>query len=141
VSTKATFLSEPKHPWRNYRTRNLGGRSHRARPCQNPRFRPRETDRARELSEQSSLALLDARQGAGAAADFQWILDHRGYSMMDPAYPLAELGLARADVLKGDKAGARTAYQNFLAMWKDADATLPVLQQAKAEYARLESSC
>lgn len=53
---------------------------------------------------------------------------------------LVKLGLARADVLKGDKAGARTAYQNFLAMWKDADTTLPVLQQAKAEYAKLDSS-
>ncbi len=86
------------------------------------------------------LAHLEARQGAEAAADFQWILDHRGDYMVDPTYPLAELGLAQADVLKGDKAGARTAYQNFLAMWKDADTTLPVLQQAKAGYAKLESS-
>jgi serine/threonine protein kinase/Tfp pilus assembly protein PilF len=88
----------------------------------------------------SGLAHLEARQGAQAAADFQSILDHPGKYMMDPSYRLAELGLARADVLKGDKAGARTAYQNFLAAWKDADASLPVLQQAKTEYARLSSS-
>jgi hypothetical protein len=48
------------------------------------------------------------------------------------------LGLARAYGLSGDKAKARTAYQDFLALWKDADSNIPILQQAKAEYAKLQ---
>ena len=85
----------------------------------------------------SGLAHLAAGQAKLAAGDFQSILDHRGAFMLDPVYPLAELGLARARASEGDKAGARTAYQDFFAMWKDADASLPVLRQAKAEYAKL----
>jgi serine/threonine protein kinase/tetratricopeptide (TPR) repeat protein len=88
----------------------------------------------------SGLAHLAAGHPKQAADDFQSILDHRGPFMTDPIYPLAELGLARARAKGGDKAGARTAYQNFLAMWKEADPDLPVLRQAKAEYARLQSS-
>ena len=80
------------------------------------------------------------RQKAGneAAADFQKILDHRGIEPASPLYPLAHLGLARASVLGGDTAKARKEYQDFLALWKDADADLPVLQQAKEEYAKLK---
>jgi serine/threonine protein kinase/Flp pilus assembly protein TadD len=88
----------------------------------------------------SGLAHLAAGHGKQAAEDFQSILDHRGSFMTDPTYPLAELGLARARAAQGDKVGARTAYQNFLAMWKNADSDLPILRQAKAEYARLSSS-
>jgi eukaryotic-like serine/threonine-protein kinase len=51
---------------------------------------------------------------------------------------LAHLGLARACVLQGDTAKARTAYQDFLTLWKDADPDIPILQQAKAEYAKLQ---
>jgi serine/threonine protein kinase/tetratricopeptide (TPR) repeat protein len=80
------------------------------------------------------------RQKAGneAGAAFQKILDHRGIEPMSPLYPLAHLGLARASVLSGDAAKARKEYQDFLAFWKDADADLPVLQQAKDEYAKLK---
>jgi serine/threonine protein kinase/tetratricopeptide (TPR) repeat protein len=80
------------------------------------------------------------RQKAGneAAAAFQMILDHRGVEPISPLYPLAHLGLARASVLSGDTARARKEYQDFLALWKDADPELPILQQAKDEYAKLK---
>ena len=80
------------------------------------------------------------RQKAGneAAAEFQKILDHRGIEPSSPLYPLAHLGLARASVFSGDTAKTRKEYQDFLAVWKDADADLPVVQQAKDEYAKLK---
>jgi len=53
-------------------------------------------------------------------------------------HPLSQLGLARSYVLQGDTARARTAYQDFLALWKDADPDTPILKQAKAEYAKLQ---
>ena len=84
------------------------------------------------------LAELQAKNGESASADFQTILDHRGLYPFAPFYPLAHLGLARARTMMGDKSGARTAYQDFLALWKDADSDLPVLKQAKAEYAKLQ---
>ncbi|HEV2340862.1 MAG TPA: protein kinase [Candidatus Acidoferrales bacterium] len=83
------------------------------------------------------LANLEARDGKAAAADFQAVLDHRGLHGFDVTYPLAMLGLARARALDGDSSAARIAYQNFFAFWKDADASLPVLQQARSEYASL----
>ncbi|HEV2387594.1 MAG TPA: protein kinase [Candidatus Acidoferrales bacterium] len=84
------------------------------------------------------LADLQAKDAKGAVSDFQTILDHRGLFPLAPFYPLARLGLARARAIAGDKAGARTAYEDFLALWKNADPGLPVLQQAKAEYAKLQ---
>ena len=80
------------------------------------------------------------RTGAGteAAREFQKILDHRGVDPLSMLYPLSHLGLARAAALAGDKANSRRAYQDFLALWKDADADIPVFQEAKAEYARLK---
>jgi len=54
------------------------------------------------------------------------------------AYPLAQLNLARAYVLQGDKTKARTAYQDFFARWKEADADIPVLKEARAEYAKVQ---
>jgi eukaryotic-like serine/threonine-protein kinase len=56
----------------------------------------------------------------------------------DPIAALAHLGLARAYALQGDNAKARAAYQGFLALWKDADPDIPILKQAKAEYAKLQ---
>ncbi len=85
-----------------------------------------------------ALAFLRAQQGAQAAAEFQKILDHRGVVVGMPLYSLARLGLARAYALSGDKEKSRTAYQDFLARWKDADPDLPILLQAKAEYAKLQ---
>jgi serine/threonine protein kinase/tetratricopeptide (TPR) repeat protein len=83
-------------------------------------------------------AYLQAHNGAQAAAEFQKILDHRGVSPLDVAYPLARLGLARALALEGQTAKARAAYQDFLAFWKDADPDIPVLKQAKEEYEKLK---
>jgi tetratricopeptide (TPR) repeat protein len=82
-------------------------------------------------------AYLAARQGAEAAGEFQKILDHRGIVVSDPVGALAHLQLGRAFALSGDKAKAKIAYQDFLTLWKDADPDLPILKQAKAEYAKL----
>jgi tetratricopeptide (TPR) repeat protein len=82
-------------------------------------------------------AYLAARRGSEAAADFQKILDHRGLVLNQPIGALAHLGLGRAYALQGDIPKARVAYQDFLALWKDADPDIPVLQQAKAEYGKL----
>jgi serine/threonine protein kinase/tetratricopeptide (TPR) repeat protein len=84
------------------------------------------------------LALLKMRQGKEAAAEFQKILDHRGICTTLPLCPLSHLQLGRARVLSGDDAGARTAYQDFFALWKDADPDVPILKEAKAEYAKLQ---
>jgi len=83
-------------------------------------------------------AYLAARQGNDAAAEFQKILDHRGVVANEPIGALAHLGLARAYGLQGDTVKARAAYNDFLALWKDADPDIPVLRAAKAEYARLK---
>jgi len=82
-------------------------------------------------------ANLAARQGSAAAAEFQKILDHPGVVLNEPISALARLGLARAYALAGEPAKAKIEYQDFLALWKDADAGIPILRQAKAEYARL----
>jgi eukaryotic-like serine/threonine-protein kinase len=79
-----------------------------------------------------------ARDGQHAADEFQRILDHRGTAPTSPLYTLAQLGLARSYGLQGDKAKAKTAYQDFFAAWKDADPDIPVLTQAKQEYAKLQ---
>lgn len=81
-------------------------------------------------------AYLKAGRGAEAAAEFQKILDHRGFAPLAPLYPLAYLGQARAGALAGDPARSRQAYEDFLAVWKEADAALPVLRAAKQEYQR-----
>jgi tetratricopeptide (TPR) repeat protein len=83
-------------------------------------------------------AYLKLGKGAEAAAEFQKILDHRGWDPLSPLYPLAHLGLARAAALKGDVTGSRKAYQDFFAQWKDADADLPILIAAKKEYEKVK---
>jgi serine/threonine protein kinase/predicted Zn-dependent protease len=85
-------------------------------------------------------AYLDLRRGPDAAAEFQKILDHRGLQTASPFYPLARVGLARAAALAGDTTKARKAYQDFLALWKDADAGIPILQQARREYEKLDAA-
>jgi Tfp pilus assembly protein PilF len=84
------------------------------------------------------LAYLAAHQGAEAAAEFQKILDHRGIVVSDPIGSLAHLQLARACALSGDKAKAKSAYQDFLALWKDADPDIPILKQASVESAKMQ---
>jgi eukaryotic-like serine/threonine-protein kinase len=83
------------------------------------------------------LAYLVAHQGAEAVAEFQKILDHRGIVLCDPAGALAHVQLGRAYALSGDKTKAISAYQDFLTLWKDADPDIPILKQARAEYANL----
>jgi tetratricopeptide (TPR) repeat protein len=92
------------------------------------------------------LAYLGLRKGAEAAAEFKKILDHKGanwgstwqHPYWGQFYSLSYLGLARTSALAGDPATARKAYQDFLTLWKDADRDIPILQQAKAEYAKLQ---
>ena len=81
---------------------------------------------------------LQQRMGTEAAAEFQKIIDHRGVEGLSPLHPLAHLGLARAAALSGDTARTRKEYQDFFALWKDADQDLPILIQAKKEYAQLK---
>jgi serine/threonine protein kinase/tetratricopeptide (TPR) repeat protein len=77
-------------------------------------------------------------QGKEAAAEFQKFIDHRTIVVNSPLAALARLQLARADAMQGDSAKARRAYQDFLALWKDADLDVPILKEAKAEYAKLK---
>jgi eukaryotic-like serine/threonine-protein kinase len=83
-------------------------------------------------------AYLLGRQGKEAAAEFQKIIDHHGIVLNFPLGALAHLGLGRANSLQGDTAKARAAYQDFLTLWKDADPDIPILQQAKGEFAKLK---
>ena len=83
-------------------------------------------------------AYLAGRQGSDAAAEFQKILDHRGVVVNGAIAPLAHLGLARAYLLQGDESKARSAYNDFLTLWKGADPDIPILKDAKAEYAKLQ---
>jgi hypothetical protein len=93
-------------------------------------------------------AYLAGGQGNEAAAEFQKILDHPGIVLNEPIGVLAHLGLARAYALEAQsmqgtdadvaRAKARTAYNDFLTRWKDADPDVPILKQAKAEYAKLQ---
>jgi len=82
-------------------------------------------------------AFLAAHRGREAAAEFQKILDHRGIVLNEPIGALAHLQLGRAYAMEGDTAKSRAAYQDFLKLWKDADPDIPILIQAKAEYAKL----
>ncbi len=83
-------------------------------------------------------AYLAAHKGNEAAAEFQKILDHRGIVLNEPIGALAHLQLGRAYALEGETAKGRAAYQDFLTLWKDADPNIPILVQAKAEYAELK---
>ena len=84
------------------------------------------------------LAYLAAHQGIEAAGEFQKILDHRGIVVTDPISALAHLQLGRSYTLSGDRARARSDYQDFLTLWKDADPGILILEQAKAEYGKLQ---
>jgi tetratricopeptide (TPR) repeat protein len=82
-------------------------------------------------------AYLRLKKGTEATEQFQKILDHRGWNPLSPLYPLAHLGQARASALVGDVAKSRKGYQDFFALWKDADPDLPILVQAKRDYEKL----
>ena len=79
-------------------------------------------------------AYLAAHEGSKAAGEFQKIIDHRVLAL-NPIGALAQHGLARAYGLQSDTSKAKAAYQDFLALWKGADQDIPVLKEAKAEYA------
>ena len=81
-------------------------------------------------------AFLQMHDGKNADEEFQKILEHRGIAPF--AFPLARLGSARAYQLQGDSAKARAAYDEFFVLWKDADPDIPILKQAKTEYAKLQ---
>jgi eukaryotic-like serine/threonine-protein kinase len=83
-------------------------------------------------------AYLRAGNGTAAAVEFQKIIDHRGIVLNFPLGALAHFGLARAYARVGDTAKAKAAYQDFFALWKDADPDIPILKEAKAEYAKLQ---
>jgi len=83
------------------------------------------------------MAYLSLGQGAAAAAEFQKFFAHRGIAVNSPLAALSRLQLARAYAVTGDKDKARRAYLDFLELWKDADPEVPILKQAKAEYAKL----
>ena len=83
-------------------------------------------------------AFLAGRRYAEAAAEFQKILDHRGLVGADPTGAVAHLQLGRVFALSGDTIKAKAAYQDFLTLWNDADAAIPILRQAQAEYAKLQ---
>ena len=83
-------------------------------------------------------AYLGTHQGKEATAEFQKFLDHRPIVLNSPLGALAYLGLARAYSIQSEKSKARSAYQEFLSTWKDADSDIPILKQAKVEYAELQ---
>jgi tetratricopeptide (TPR) repeat protein/predicted Ser/Thr protein kinase len=83
-------------------------------------------------------AYLNGHQGGLAATEFQKILDHRGAVQNSPIGALAHLQIGRAYAMQGDTAKAKAAYQDFLALWKDADPDIPILNAAKSEYAKLK---
>jgi serine/threonine protein kinase/tetratricopeptide (TPR) repeat protein len=83
-------------------------------------------------------AYLVGKQGSAAVAEFQKILANPGVVLNEPITSLAHLGIGRGYTISGDKAKARTAYQDFFAIWKDADGDVPILKEARAEYGRLQ---
>jgi serine/threonine protein kinase/Flp pilus assembly protein TadD len=83
-------------------------------------------------------AQLIAHNGTAAAAEFQKLLDHRGIVLNYPLGALARVQLGRAYAMSGDATKAKSAYQDFLTLWKDADPDIPILKEAKAEYAKLK---
>jgi eukaryotic-like serine/threonine-protein kinase len=83
-------------------------------------------------------AYLKLHDGTRAAAEFQRILGHRGTASWSIEYPLAQLNLGRAFAMQGSSTKARTAYQDFFTLWKNADPDIPILKLAKAEYAKLQ---
>jgi hypothetical protein len=83
-------------------------------------------------------AYLALHKGSEAAAEFQKIVDHPGVVLNAITGARAKLGLARAYALGGDSAKARVAYQDFFALWKDADPGVPILIAAESECAKLQ---
>jgi len=83
---------------------------------------------------------LAAGEHAKAAAEFEKLIGHRGWFGWGVFAPLAQLGLARAYALQGDRENSRKAYDDFFTTWKDADPNIPTLRQAKTEYTKLAAT-
>jgi hypothetical protein len=82
-------------------------------------------------------AYLAAHRGVEAVAEFRRIREHRGIVVSDPIGALASVQLARAYLMAGDRPNAKFEYDDFLTIWKDADPEVPILKQARAEYAKV----
>jgi hypothetical protein len=84
------------------------------------------------------LAYLSMKSGKEAAVEFRKVVDRKTIFPLNPIHSISRLQLARSLALAGDIAGARSAYQDLFAVWKDADSDLPLLKEARAEYAKLQ---
>jgi predicted Zn-dependent protease len=84
------------------------------------------------------IAYLQQRKAIEAVSEFKTVLEHRGVAPMEPVWVLSHLNLARAYAMSGNNAQAKGAYQDFLTLWKDADPDIPILKEAKAEYAKMQ---
>lgn len=84
------------------------------------------------------LAYIPTKSGKDAAAEFRKVVDGKTFNPLSELHSMAQLELARSLAMAGDAAGARSAYQEMFALWKDADPDLPILKQAKAEYGKLQ---
>jgi len=93
-----------------------------------------------EAPYERALSYLANEEPSKAASEFEKLLKNRGWDHWEAFAPLAQLGLARAYAMQGDHEKSRQAYDDFFAMWKDADPNVPVLLQAKAEYKKLAAS-
>jgi predicted Zn-dependent protease len=82
-------------------------------------------------------AYLAAHMGTDAAREFQKIVKNQGVDPISPYYPLAHIGLAQAYALQGDSAASRREYEEFFALWKDADQDIPILREARGAYAQV----
>ena len=100
--------------------------------------RPYEGSALFQIAYLRGQAYLSQHKGTDAANEFQKILEHRGWGPTFYLYSLAQLGRARADALGEDSARARRGYQDFFALWKDANPDLPMLQEARQEYEKLK---
>jgi eukaryotic-like serine/threonine-protein kinase len=85
-------------------------------------------------------AYMAAGEHAKAAAEFEKLIVHRGWNEWELFAPLAQLGLARAYAMQGDRENSRKAYGDFFITWKDADPDIPILRQAKSEYKKLAAT-
>ena len=136
-ATTGTFRARVQHcPVRvaAYSNGSYGMRTKSALPGREPTTTPCKSTVSTIAAE---LAYLVARQPAEAVGEFQRILDHRSIVLVHPMGAMARLQLARALVLSGDTVKAKSAYHDLLTLWTNADPELPVLKEARAEYARL----
>jgi tetratricopeptide (TPR) repeat protein len=93
-----------------------------------------------EIPYNRATAYLAAGESRKAAAEFEKIIGYRGWDEWEIFAPLAQLGLARAYAMQGDREESRNAYDHFFTTWKDADPNIPILRQAKAEYKKLTAT-